>query len=74
MYEYITIIIVSIWITISLIYGGLLWIKRKEVPDRSRTYLSVLCFLTAIGISNYIVAAIRDWRALGYLHVRLLPD
>ena len=73
MYEYITIIIVSIWITISLIYGGLLWMKRKEVPDRSRTYLSVLCFLTAIGISNYIVAAIRHDVA-DYSHQLLQPE
>ena len=73
MYEYITIIIVSVWITISLIYGGLLWMKRKEVPDRSRTYLSVLCFLTTIGISNYIVAAIRHDVA-DYSHQLLQPE
>ena len=73
MYEYITIIIASVWITISLIYGGLLWMKRKEVPDRSRTYLSVMCFLTAIGISNYIVAAIRHDVA-EYFHQILLPE
>lgn len=73
MYEYITIIIVSVWITISLIFGGLLWMKRKEVPDRSRTYLSVLCFLTAIGISNYIVAAIRHDVA-DYSHQLLQPE
>lgn len=59
MYEYLTIILASIWLTISLIFGTFLWMKRKEVPDCSRTYLSVIYFMMALGVSSYIVTAIR---------------
>jgi len=58
-YEYITIIIASIWITINLISGAFLWTKRKEVPDRSRTYLSLICFILALGIPFFIIAVIK---------------
>lgn len=58
MHEYIAIIIASIWITISLIFCGVLWTKRKEVPDRSRTYLAAIFILAAFGGTFYIVSAI----------------
>lgn len=60
MSDYLGIIIVSAWTTIELIFGVLLWMKRKEVPDRSRTYLSIICFIAAIGISLYFSVSIRD--------------
>ena len=46
--EYLSIALSSIWITICLVFGALLWMKRKEVPDNSRTYLVIMCILVIL--------------------------
>ena len=43
-----SIIISSICMTAGLFCGVLLWMHRKDVPDRSRIYLSLLCFALAV--------------------------
>ena len=55
METYIYISIVTFWLTSSLIMGYLLWIKRKEVPDRSRTFLSISYLSFIPGLFIYIL-------------------
>ena len=57
--EYITVALASIWMTICVVFGALLWMKRKEVPDRSRTYLAVICFLGILAIIAYFSSILR---------------
>ena len=49
-----TIAVITIYLTSSVIFATILWGKRKEVPDRSRTFLS-LSFLL---FSPFMIAAI----------------
>lgn len=48
MYSGIEISILSICFTVSLICGWQLWVRRGDVPDRSRIYLVVMDFLVAV--------------------------
>lgn len=51
------IIISSILLAVCLVCGTLLWIRRKEVADYSRYFLSAICFLGAACIIAYLVTA-----------------
>ena len=48
MYSTIEISLASICLSVSLFCGGQLWMKRREVPDRSRIYLIIMDILVAI--------------------------
>ena len=52
--DYITIILVSICMTVCLVGGSLLWAKRTDVPDRSRSYLSVFCLWVGVGCTLFL--------------------
>lgn len=58
MYSAIEISVSSICLAVSLICGGLLWMKRREVPDRSRIYLIVIDFLVAVNCALFITGNI----------------
>jgi amino acid transporter len=51
----------SIFLAISLICGCLMWVRRKEVPDRSRTYLALMELIPA-GCSVLVLGCV----ILGY--------
>ena len=51
------IIVSSILLAVCLVCGTLLWIRRKEVADYSRDFLSAICFLGSACIIAYLVTA-----------------
>lgn len=48
MYSEIEICVYSISLAVCLICGSLLWMHRKEVPDRSRTFQSLIALMSAV--------------------------
>ena len=56
--EYLAISIASVWMTVALGFGVLVWIKRKEVSDRSRTILSLISFAAVLCVPFYLFAPV----------------
>ena len=50
MYSEVEICVYSIALAVNLVCGIMLWMRRKEVSDYSRTYLSLISLLSAIGL------------------------
>ena len=61
MYSEFEVSVSSIFLAISLICGCLIWVRRKEVPDRSRTYLALMELISA-GCSVLVLGCV----ILGY--------
>ena len=62
MYSAIEICVSSICLAVSLICGGLMWVKRREVSDRSRIYLVIANLLIAATLFFIIIGAICGYR------------
>lgn len=62
MYSEIELSVYSISLTVCLMCGILLWISRKEVHDRSRTYLSLIALLSAAGLIVIISGILLGYR------------
>ena len=52
----ITIAVFTICLTASVIFGVILWRKRKDVPDRSRTFLSISLLLLCPFLISFILS------------------
>lgn len=70
MFPEIIIFIFGVFLTVSLVCGILLWKQRKEVPDRSRTYFSLLsllcsaCVIVSVTGISLDLWDIREWTLL----------
>ncbi len=58
MFSVLNVSITSICLTLSLICGWRMWVSRGKVPDRSRTFLSLLDFMLAIWCGMFLISAI----------------
>lgn len=72
--EYLAISIASVWMTAAFGFGVLLWIKRKEVSDRSRTILSLLSFATVLCVPFYLFAPVFEHELTGQTTQLLSPQ
>ena len=71
--EYLAISIASVWMTVALGCGVLVWIKRKEVPDRSRTILSLISFAAVLCVPFYLFAPVFEHELTGQTTPLLSP-
>ncbi|MBR4644887.1 MAG: helix-turn-helix domain-containing protein [Bacteroidaceae bacterium] len=62
MYSEIELCVYSISLAVNLICGIMLWMRRKEVSDYSRTYLSLIALLSAVGLVVSIAGIIFGYR------------
>jgi len=56
----IELMLMSFGLAVYLICGSMLWIKRKQVPDRSRLFLSLFCFMMSIVVTMIIIGCYND--------------
>ena len=72
MYPYVITIILSICMTVSLICGAVLWMRRKEMADRSRLFLAVFCFYVVFKMALFLFGAIGN-NLMEFSNVLLSP-
>lgn len=59
--------------TVSLICGGLLWVRRREAHDRSRFFLSLFCLFVVVKLAAFLIGNMGDYLS-EFSHVLFSPQ